>query len=254
MPYKTNSPQLLLAYTLGIFFVLVPKITTYLNISITISLVCHLLVSALFVSTSVVLLIDACYTFGWLGFLLLRWLLRVSFAFDLDGRTRQWQLPGSDNTRFWLKVFVSVVISCTIIYRISFAKLKAEGNDSVWKIAKRNLQHRRTAAKTPTEEKHQKPAEGDLTDVGSAWLWAYCAFMYTNTLFDSKEWLESALTGSVQKERTWMWDLSCLWGPMLISGVVGLARRRWPSRAAKGKAQLREKSVDGEEVPEKQQV
>jgi len=253
MPYNTNSPQLLLAYTLGILFILVPKATAYLHVPATPSLLSHLLVSVLFVSTSVFLFIDACYTFSWLGYLFLRWLLRVSFAFDLEGHTRRWQLPGSDNTRFWLKVFVSVVISCTIIYRISFAKLKAQGDGNIWQKAKRDLEQQRTAAQNPTEEKQEKAA-GDLTDVGSAWLWAYCAFAYTNAFFDSKEWLESVFTGSVQKERTWTWDQCCLWGPMLISGVVGLARWKWPGTTRKGKAQSRGRAVDGKEVPEKEQV
>lgn len=93
-----------------------------------------------------------------------------------------------------------------------------------------------------------------MSDVGSAWLWAYCAFAYTNALFDSKEWLESALTGNVQKERTRMWDLTCLWAPMLISGIVGLGRWKWPGTTRKGKALSREKDVEGKDVSEKQQV
>jgi len=253
MPSNTNSPQLLLAYTLGILFILVPKATACLHVPATPSLLCHLLISVLFISTSVFLFIDACYTFSWLGFLFLRWLLRVSFAFDLDEKTQHWQLPGSDNARFWLKLFVSVVISCTILYRISFAKLKAEGDGNIWSKAKRNLERQRTAAQTSTEAKEAK-AEGDLTNVGCAWLWAYCAFAYTNALFDSKEWLESALTGGVQSERTRAWEMWCLWGPTLISSVVGLARWRSYGTTKKGKAQLREKTVDGKEVPEKEQV
>lgn len=253
MPSNTNSPQLLLAYTLGILFILVPKATAYLHVPATPSLLSHLLISVLFISGSVFLFIDACYTFSWLGFLLLRWLLRVSLAFDLDEKTHQWQLPGSDNTRFWLKVFVSVVISCTIIYRISFAKLKAEGDGNIWNKAKHNLEQQRTAAQSPTEEKQEKAA-GDMTDVGSAWLWAYCAFAYTNALFDSKEWLESVLTRGTQLERTRAWDMWCLWGPTLISSVVGLARWRSYGTTKKGRAQLREKFVDGKEASEKEQV
>ncbi|KAH0289888.1 hypothetical protein M436DRAFT_84809 [Aureobasidium namibiae CBS 147.97] len=250
MPSNTKSPQLLLAYTLGILFILVPKATAYLHVPATPSLLSHLLISILFISTSVYLFIDACYTFSWLGYLFLRWLLRVSITFDLDEKTHQWQLPGSDYTRFWFKVFASMVMSCIILYRLSFAKLKAEGDGNVWIQAKRKLEQQRTAAPGAKEKK----AEGDLTDVGSAWLWAYCAFAYTNALFDSKEWLESVFTASVQKERTWTWDLCCLWGPMLISGVVGLARWKWPGTTRKGKAQLRGKAVDGKEAPEKQQV
>lgn len=253
MPYNTNSPQLLLAYTLGILFILIPRATAYLHVPATPSLLSHLVISVLFVSTSVYLLIDACYTFSWLGLVLLQWLLRKCFAFDLGERTQQWRLPVSDNTRFWLKQVVSVAISCVVIYRLSFAKLKAEGNDSIWKTAKRNLEQRRTAAKTPTEGK-QDEAEGDLTDVGSAWPWAYCAFAYTNAMFDSKEWLEGVMTGSVQKDRTWMWEMWCLWGPMSISAVVGLARWKWPGTTRKEKAYLREKAIDGKEVSKKQQV
>jgi hypothetical protein len=138
---------------------------------------------------------------------------------------------------------------------VLFDKKKTDGSsdgDGVWETAKQNIEQKHQDA---TQTGQQDKVVKKLPDNGSALLWAYCAFVYTVALFDSKEWLESMVSGEVQKERARGWDMWCLWGPSLISGAVGFGRWRWVGEMSKRKALLREeRGFDGEERLEKVQV
>jgi hypothetical protein len=73
-------------------------------------------------------------------------------------------------------------------------------------------------------------------------------------LFDSKEWLESAVRGCAQQERTRGWDMWCLWGPSFISGAVGMARWTYLVKKRKEEARSEERHVGEKEASEKLQV
>jgi hypothetical protein len=260
MPGKNNtSPQLLSFYTLCILYIFLPRILSHLHISTTTSLLLHLLISGSTFSTAIVLLIDTCYTFSRLSFLLLSWILQKTSSLNLKEEFQQCELPGSDNTRFWVKVGVSVVVGYTLTIKLILfneKKIDSGSGEGVWETAKRNIgqtHHATTQSLTQTEQ--QDKVVKKLPDNGSALLWAYCAFVYTVALFDSKEWLESLVSGDVQKERAREWDMWCLWGPSLISGAVGFGRWRWIVMMRKRKVLLHEeRHIDGKEVTEKQQV
>lgn len=249
MPSSETSPQLLLVYTLAILYTELPRVTAYLHIPIAASLVSHLLISGCFFTSTACLIIDTCYTFTRLGFMLLGWILRGS-DFDLE-RFQQWKPPGSDNSRFWFKVTVSVIIGCTLTAKLFFFnKTQKAGNDGIWRTAKRNIEQKRN---TQSLARTDKADTAESIDTESVLWWAYCAFAYTNALFDSKEWFESMFMGSSQTERTRPWDMWCLWGPSLISAAVGSGRWRWMIGTKERKAQPEEKPGD-EKVSEKQQV
>jgi hypothetical protein len=258
MPGNNNtSPQLLFFYTLCILYILIPRLTTHLHIFTTTSLLLHLLISGSTFSTAAVLLIDTCYTFSRLSFLLLSWTLQKTSSLDLKEKFQQLTLPGSDNSRFWIKVGVSVVVGFTLTIKIVLLnKKKRYGSDGgVCETAKRDIEQKHHDATQNATQTERGNMAGELTDNGSALLWAYRAFVYTVALFDSKEWLESLVSGEVQKERARGWDMWCLWGPCLISGVVGVVRWRWVVLMRKRKAQSQEERVVyGKEVAEKQQV
>jgi hypothetical protein len=210
MPSNNASPQLLLVYTLAILYMDLPQMTSHLRIPITISLLSHLLISGCFFSTAVCLVIDTCYTFTRLGFMLLRWALQRS-DFDLV-QFQQWKPPGSDNTRFWFKMVVSAIIGCGLTAKLFFFnKTQKAGNDGIWRTAKRDIEQKRNTQNPTRTEKADTVDTAESIDTGNALLWAYCAFAYTNALFDSKEWFESMLMGRAKVERTRVWDMWCLW-------------------------------------------
>jgi hypothetical protein len=156
-------------------------------------------------------------------------------------------------------VGVGVVVGYTLTIKfILFNKKKIDSGsgEGVWETAKRNIGHKHhDTTPTLTETEQQVKVAGKLPDNGSALLWAYCAFVYTVALFDSKEWLESLVSGDVQKERTRGWNMWCLWGPSLISGAVGVVRWRWIVMMRDRKAQSKEeRGFDEEERLEKVQV
>jgi hypothetical protein len=181
--------------------------------------------------------------------MLLGWILRGS-DFDLV-QFQQWEPPGSDNNRFWFKVVVSTIIGCTLTAKLFFFnKTQKAGNEGIWKTAKRNIEQKRN---TQSLNRTEKADTAESIDTGSALMWAYCAFAYTNALFDSKEWFQSMLMGCAQTARTRSWDMWCLWGPTLISGAVCYGRWKWMVRTKERKAQPEERP-DDEKVPDKQQV
>ncbi|KAG9646322.1 hypothetical protein KCU95_g10172, partial [Aureobasidium melanogenum] len=219
----TNSPQLILLYLLNAAFIFLPRLNTYLNTPLTASLVSQLIISVAFISTATYLGIETFYIICKLLFMFLGWLLRLSSNVHLsDHICAQWQLPGSADDRFWTKFIVSVVAGIWLTWKLFFNSTRAEAKG--WEAAKRNIAAKREAQKTVTAEQGGMAKE---TDNGPAWLWATCALAYAIAIFDSKEWFESILKGGVKVERTIEWEWVCLWAPMLIAGLVGLARWRW---------------------------
>jgi hypothetical protein len=253
MPADNNSPQLLFFYTLSIFYMLLPRIISHLPISTTACLLLYILISGSFLSMAAFLSIHTCYTISRVSFLFLAWILRkTSSSFDLgSSKINQWKLLGSETSRFYTKLIVSVMIG--YILTIKLLVKRKQAGDGIWETAKHSIEEKRIAAQNPTEEAEQTD-ETKSTDFGSVVLWGYCAFTYTMALFDSKKWLVSAVRGSAQQERTRGWDMWCLWGPSFISGAVGMARWRYLVKTTKGKAQSEERHVGGKETSEKLQV
>jgi hypothetical protein len=251
MSADRNSPQLLFFYTLSIFYILLPRMISRLPISTTACLLLYISISGSFFSTACFLFIRTCYTISRVSLLFLAWILRkTSSSFDLGSKIHQWKLPGSETSRFYTKLVVSVMIGYTLTIKLLVKKKKV--GDGIWETAKRNIEQKRNAAQNPTEVERADKEES--TDFGSVLLWGYCAFAYTVALFDSKEWLESAVRGSAQRERTKGWDMWCLWGPSFISGVVGMARWNHLVKTRKGKAQAEKRHAEGKEASEKLQV
>lgn len=223
MSETTNSPQLILLYTLCAAFVFLPRLNTHLNIPITASLVSHLISSIGFLGTLTYLVIPSLYIIGKLLFILLSWLLQTSSHTRLsDYLGAQWRLPGPEGDRFWINLAVSAITGIWLTYKLFFNSTRAGGKG--WEAAKRNIAAKREAQKVAMTE---RGGVVKYNDNGPAWLWATCALAYAIAVFDSKEWFESILRGGVKVERTREWDIVCLWGPMLIAGLVGLARWRW---------------------------
>jgi hypothetical protein len=143
------------------------------------------------------------------------------------------------------------MIGYTLTIKLLGKKKKA--GDEIWETAKHSIEQKRIAVQDPTEEAEQADKE-ESTDFGSVVLWGYCAFTYAMALFDSKEWLESAVRGSTQRERTKGWDMWCLWGSSFISGTVGMARWTYLVKKRKGEARSEERHVGEKEASEKLQV
>lgn len=220
---NTNSPQLLLLYTFCATFVFLPRLTTYLNTPVTASLVSHLITTVGFLSTLAFLAIDSLFIISKLLFMLVGWLLRRGFDFDLSGYLgAQWRLPGSDQDKFWIKLSISTITGIWLTFSLFFNSTRAIGKN--WEAAKRNIAARR-------EEQRLAAAEqGGIvkdTDYGPVWVWTFCSFAYVNAVFDSREWFLSMVKGGEKVERTVVWEWVCLWAPVLVSIVVGVVRWRW---------------------------
>ncbi|KAG9851926.1 hypothetical protein KCU98_g3497, partial [Aureobasidium melanogenum] len=220
----TNSPQLILLYTLCAAFIFLPRLNTHLNTPVTASLVSHLIIAVGFFSTLIFLAIDSLYIVSKLLSILLEWLLLQSSS---DTRVAeyvgtQWRSSRSQEGRFWAKLVISVIAGIWLTWKLFFNSTRAEAKG--WEAAKRNIAAKREAQKVAAAEQGGMTRD---TDYGPAWLWATCALAYAIAIFDSKEWVESMLRGGVKVERTTEWDWACLWAPMLIAGLVGLARWGW---------------------------
>lgn len=224
----TDSPQLIFLYTLCAAFVFLPRLTTYLNTAVTASLVSHLIIAVGFFGTLIFLAIDSLYIVSKLLFLLLEWqLLQSSSGTGLSNYVgTQWRLSRSGEGRFRIKLTISVISSIWLTYKLFFNSTRAGGRG--WEAVKRNIAARREAQKVAIAEQGGVARD---TDLGPAWLWATCALVYAMAVFDSKEWFQSIWRGGVKVERTREWAIVCLWAPMLIAGLVGLAR--WKTTATK---------------------
>lgn len=232
----TNSPQLILLYTLLAALVFLPRLNTHLNIPVTASLVSHLVISVAFFGTVTYLGIESLYIVYKLFSILLRWLLQpssgTSFAVYFG---TQWRLPASGGDRFWAKLAISVIAAIWLTSKLFFKNAKVGSED--WQAAKSDTAAKREAQKIAAAEQGGEVAED--TDDGPALLWATCAFTYAAAVFDSKEWFQSVLRGGAKVERTREWDILCLWAPMLIAGLVGLARWRWTVAARTRRVDVR---------------
>lgn len=225
MSANKNSPQLLLLYTLCAATIYLPRLTTHLNTPVTASLVSHLVISVVFWSTLTFIMIDVLLDIS----KVLGWISRPGFDFNLsDHLSAQWQLPGSEENGFWIKLVISAIIGVWSTFHIFFNTAKPQATD--WEAAKRNTAARREAQKVAAAEQG-----GVLTaeDTGieppwmTVWLWIGCAYAYANAIFDSREWFLSMLKGGVKVERTIEWQWVCLCAPVLISALVGFVRWRW---------------------------
>ncbi|KAG9581426.1 hypothetical protein KCU77_g13342, partial [Aureobasidium melanogenum] len=220
----TNSPQFILLYTLCTAFVFLPRLNTHLNTPVTASLVSHLITTVGFLGTLIFLGIDSLYIVAKLLFILLEWLL-LQPSSDIrvaEYVGTQWRLSRSQEGRFWTKVSFSAIAGTWLTWKLFFNSTRAEAKG--WEAAKRNIAAKREAQKLAAAEQGGMARD---TDNGPAWLWATCALAYAMAIFDSKEWFESILRGGVKVERTIEWEWVCFWAPMLIAGLVGLARWRW---------------------------
>ncbi|KAG9530284.1 hypothetical protein KCU93_g2849, partial [Aureobasidium melanogenum] len=220
----TNSPQLILLYTLCAAFVFLPRLNTYLDTPVTASLVSHLLTTVGFLGTLILLGIDSLYIVSKMLLILLEWLLlqpssdtRVAEYFGT-----QWRLSRSQESRLWTKLSFSAIAGIWLTWKLFFNSSRAEAKG--WEAAKRNIAAKREAQEVTAAEQGGVARDSDY---GPAWAWATCAFAYATAIFDSKEWVESMFRGGVKVERTTEWDWACLWVPVLIAALVGLARWGW---------------------------
>ncbi|KAH0264894.1 hypothetical protein KCU91_g11762, partial [Aureobasidium melanogenum] len=220
----TNSPQLILLYTLCAAFVFLPRLNTYLNTPVTASLVSHLIIAVVFFGTLIFLAIESFYIASKLLFILLEWLLLQSSSDTCvsDYVGAQWRLSRSEDSRFWIKLAISAIAGIWLTWKLFFNSTRAEAKG--WEAAKHNIAAKREAQKVTAAEQGGVVKD---TDNGPAWLWATFALAYAMAIFDSREWFESILRGGVKVERTIEWEWVCLWAPMLIAGLVGLARWGW---------------------------
>lgn len=248
MSETTNSPQLILLYTLCAALVFLPRLNTHLNTPVTASLVSHLLIAVGFFGTLTCLVIDSLYIISKLLLILLKWALQTSSDTRLsDYLGAQWRLAGSEGGRFWVKMAISVIAGIWLTCKLFFNSTRAGGKG--WEAAKRNIAAKREAHNVAMAEQGGTVAK-DI-DNGSAWLWATCALVYAVAVFDSKEWFMSVLRGGIKVERTREWDIVCLCSPTLIAGAIGLARWRWIVKARR--VHLEKEDVGGEaSVSEKQ--
>ncbi|CAD0089483.1 unnamed protein product [Aureobasidium mustum] len=175
----TNSPQLILLYTLSAAFIFLPRLNTHLNIPVTASLVSQLVITIGFFGTLTYLGIESLY------------ISATSFAVYFG---TQWRLPASGVDRFWVKMATSVIAAIWLTSRLFFKNPKS-GSEG-WEAAKRNIAAKRGAQKVATAEQGGVVAES--TDDGPAWMWASCAFAYAAAVFDSKEWFQSVLRGGAK--------------------------------------------------------
>ncbi|KAG9951765.1 hypothetical protein KCU85_g2686, partial [Aureobasidium melanogenum] len=227
MSEGTNSPQLLLLYTFCAAFVFLPRLTTYLDIPVTASLISHLLIAVGFLGTLIFLAVDSLYIISKLLFMLVGWLLRRGLDFDLSGYIgAQRRLPGSEDSRFWVKFAISAIAGIWLTFDLFFNSSRAIGKS--WEAAKRNISARREEQKVAAAEQGGIAKD---TDYGPAWVWTTCSFAYVNAVFDSREWFLSMLKGGEKVERTKLWEWVCLWAPVLISILVGVIRWRWTAAA-----------------------
>jgi hypothetical protein len=243
-----NAPLMLFFYNLALATLFLPELYTYLNLSISLSLLLQTIVTTSFFSTIAYLGIGTVTLWSGLFYKLFAYLLQrfldLNLSDHLPPQLRLLKGVEDEQSRIELYLGIALGISTTI-----YLFKKKAGS---WKQAKRNVEQSRL---TQTLAKAEQGGLAKEIDAGSPWWWAACTYIYAEAWFGSKDWLEGVLRGS-EVERTVFWDRCCFFGSYLVAGVVGFIRWRWIVKAREGKV-LEEKvteekeDVGGKQVSEK---
>lgn len=184
---------------------------------------------------------------------LLGYLLQRMLDYDLETSiVAQWGFPAPVEVDSWVKLLLGMAVGTgATVYLF-------KANAGSWEAAKRNIAARHEAKMKPSTKDLATAEQGGVAkevDHGHVVAWASCAYLYSKTLLESKDWFMevAGVHRDAEDSGGRKWERVCIYGPILIAGAVALARRRWIAKA--GRVSMEEKKhvvEEGISVSEKQ--